>query len=555
MNPRLIGNLALVAAMAVLLFLLAGQRGAWARSADAFRQIDLLVDLRHELATEYVDEPDEQEMVEGAVNGMIEALDDPYTQYFPMEEFQQFTESVRGEFFGIGAEVTIENNRLHIVTPLEDSPAWNAGVMAGDTVLTIDGTDTLDMPINDAIKLLKGPKGTDVTIGVRHANGQEQDITITRDRIEVQTVRGFDRDAEHRYAFWLDPTQKIAYVRLTQFSERTAVEFAQVLDTLNQQGMRGLVLDLRFNPGGLLEAAVQISDLFLEEGKTIVSVRGRVVPEQVFRATDHTPYADLPVVVLANPFSASASEIVAGALSDNDRALFVGERTFGKGSVQQVKMLEGGQGALKITNAYYYLPSGRNIHRRNKADGEPWGVDPTDGAYVAMDAQARREMLDARRANDVVNDDNGSPEKPAVSPQLLRDQLKDPQLAAALEALLGYDGQDWPTVGQSNANALALAAERDQLTRQRELLEESLAEVNSKLQKLEAGETPDNLEEDAAAQSAAETEAMLDDATDRESSAEESSSPATPDPSSSTPGDAVNDVEALPAEPEPATVP
>ena len=556
MNPRLIGNLALVAAMAVLLVLLAGQRGAWARSADAYRQIDLLVDLRHELATEYVDEPDEQEMVEGAINGMIEALDDPYTQYFPMEEFQQFTESVRGEFFGIGAEVTIENNRLHIVTPLEDSPAWNAGVMAGDTVLTIDGTDTLDMPINDAIKLLKGPKGTDVTIGVRHANGQEQDITITRDKIEVQTVRGFDRDAEHRYAFWLDAANKIAYVRLTQFSERTAAEFAQVLSDLRDQDMQGLVLDLRFNPGGLLEAAVQISDLFLEQGKTIVSVRGRVVPEQVFRASEAAPFADLPVVVLANPFSASASEIVAGALSDNDRALFVGERTFGKGSVQQVKMLEGGQGALKITNAYYYLPSGRNIHRRNKADGEPWGVDPTDGAYVSMDAEARRAMLDARRANDIVNDQNGNPEKPAVTPDLLRQQLKDPQLAAALEALLGYDGQTWPQVGEANANALALAAERDQLTRQRELLEESLAEVNDKLLKLEAGDTPDNLDEDAAAQSAAETEAMLNDDADRpEPSADQ---PSTPDESgnadSPDPG-AINDVQQLPAEPEPATIP
>ena len=511
MNQRMIGNLALVAAMAVLLLLSVGDKDAWARSSDAFQQIDLLIDLRHELATEYVDEPDEQQMIEGAVAGMIEALDDPYTQYFPMEEFQDFTESVRGEFFGIGAEVTIENNRLHIVTPLEDSPAWNAGVMAGDTVLEIDGTDTLDMPINDAIKLLKGPAGTDVTIRVRHASGEEVDITITRDRIEVQTVRGFDRDAEHRYAFWLDAEKKIGYVRLTQFSERTADEFTQVLRELKDQGMQALVLDLRFNPGGLLEAAVQISDLFLDEGETIVSVRGRVVPEQVFKATSKTLLPDLPIVVLANPFSASASEIVAGALADNERALFVGERTFGKGSVQQIKMLDGGQGALKITNAYYYLPSGRNIHRRDKAEGEPWGVDPTEGAYVPLDAEGRRAMLEARRDRDVVDADNGSADGPAVTPQFLREQLKDPQLAAALEALLGRgaDGQ-WPTVGQSNANALALAAEREQLSRQRELLEETLAEVNEKLNKLEAGETTDPLEEKSEAQSDAETDAMLD---------------------------------------------
>ncbi len=511
MNQRLIGNLALVAAMAVLLFLLVGDKGAWARSADVLRQIDLLIDMRHELATEYVDEPDQELMVEGAINGMIEALDDPYTQYFPMEEFQQFTESVRGEFFGIGAEVTIENNRLHIITPLEDSPAWNAGVMADDTVLEIDGTDTLDLPINDAIKLLKGPKGTDVTIRVRHANGEEADLTITRDRIEVQTVRGFGRDAEHRYAFWLDAERKIGYVRLTQFSERTADEFIEVLQQLKDQGMKGLILDMRFNPGGLLDAAVKISDLFLTEGQTIVSVRGRVVPEQVFKATARTMFPDLPVVVLANSFSASASEIVAGALSDNDRALFVGERTFGKGSVQQIKMLDGGQGALKITNAYYYLPSGRNIHRRNKGEGEPWGVDPTDGAYVAMDAEARREMLETRRDRDVIDEQNGNAEKPAASPEFLATELKDPQLAAALEALLGRsDEGTWPLVGEGNANALALAAERDQLGRQRELLEESLAEVNKKLKTLEAGETPGALDDKAEAQSSAETEALLD---------------------------------------------
>lgn len=488
MNNRLIGNLSLVAAMAVLLAVLMNYRGAWARSTSAFDQISLLVDLRHELATEYVDEPDEQQLIDGAINGMIEALDDPYTQYFNIEQWQSFNENIEAEFTGIGAEVTIENNRLHIVTPLEDSPAWKAGVMAGDTVLEIEGTDTLDVSINDAIKLLKGPAGTDVTIKVRHASGDEQAITITRARIEVQTVRGFNRDADHAYSYFLDPVNQIGYVRLTQFSMPTADEFEGVLRDLKKQGVRGLVLDLRFNPGGLLEAAVRISDHFLSEGQTIVSVRGRVVPEQVFKATADTLMGDTPVVVLANPYSASASEIVAGALADNGRALFVGERTFGKGSVQQPKMLEGGQGVLKLTNAYYYLPSGRNIHRRNKAEGEPWGVDPSENAYVPMDADQREAMIDARRERDRVDDGNGN--GPAeVTPEWIESTLADPQLAAAHRALLGkLDTGDWPAVGQSNADALALEAERKNLTRQRELLEETLAEVNQKLKKLEAGE-------------------------------------------------------------------
>lgn len=508
MNNRLIGNLSLVAALAVLMTLLMTYNGAWARSTTAYDQINLLIDLRHELATEYVDEPDQQEMIEGAIKGMIEAIDDPYTQYFPIDKFQAFNESVQGEFTGIGAEVTIENNRLHIVTPLEDSPAWEAGVMAGDTVLEIEGTDTLDLGIDDAIKLLKGPAGTDVTIKVRHASGEQQDITITRDRIEVQTVRGFGRDVEHKYNYYLDPDNQIGYIRLTQFSTRTAEETLAVMKELKAQGVKGLVLDLRFNPGGLLDSAVTISDAFLGEGQTIVSVRGRVVPEQIFKSTADTLMGDTPVVVLANPFSASASEIVAGALSDNGRALFVGERTFGKGSVQQVKMLQGGQGALKITNAYYYLPSGRNIHRRNKAEGEPWGVDPTEGAYVPMDADARRSMIETRRERDRIDDGNGNAAEEPITPQWIESMLMDPQLAAAHRALLGkIDTGDWPTVGESNADALAMAAEQSNLLRQRELLEETLAEVNEKLAKMESGEIPED-GEDVSAEVKAEVQEL-----------------------------------------------
>jgi carboxyl-terminal processing protease len=547
MNNRLIGNLALAAAMAVLLLLSLNQKDAWATSGSALDQIDLLVDLRHELATEYVDEPDQQAMIEGAIEGMIEALDDPYTQFFDIEEFQSFNESVRGEFFGIGAEVTIENNRLHIVTPLEDSPAWESGVMAGDTVLEIDGTDTLDLPIQEAIKLLKGPAGTDVTIKVRHANGEEAEITITRDKIEVQTVRGFNRDPEHRYNYFIDADRRIGYVRLTQFSERTADEVEQVLRELKDEGMTALILDLRFNPGGLLEAAVRISDLFLEADQTIVSVRGRVVPEKVFRSTGQTLLPEIPVVVLANPFSASASEIVAGALSDNDRALFVGERTFGKGSVQQFKMLEGGQGALKITNAYYYLPSGRNIHRRPSK--ETWGVDPSDNAYVRLSADQRRAMLDARRQRDVVDDQNGASAGTAVTPAWVRETLEDPQLAAALEAIGGrLESGDWPAVGESNAQALAKATERENLNRQRELLEETLAEVDQKLRDL-----------DTDGPSAGITEPEADAQTEAAAAPE-----AGPDPTPAfTPGDIEEELTETPAEEaaesepesEPAAVP
>jgi len=476
MNQRLAANLSLVAAMAVLLVTF---KSTWARPASAIDQIKALVDLRYELATEYVEEPDAAKLIEGAIEGMVSSLDDPYTQFLDPDELKGFTESIDSEFTGIGAEVEIENNRLHIVTPLEDSPAFKAGVMAGDTVLTIEGTDTLNLPIQDAIKLLKGPAKTDVTITVRHRSGDEEEIVITRDRIEVKTVRGFKREDDLSFNHWIDPANKIGYVRLTQFSGPSIDEITTVFEALKADGVRGLVLDLRYNPGGLLDAAVKLSNMFLDEGQTIVSVRGRTVREVVYKSDGNTLMGDVPLVVLANPYSASASEIVSGALSDNDRALFVGERTFGKGSVQQVKLLEDGQGALKITNAYYYLPSGRNIHRRTHKDN--WGVDPSEGAYVPLTFDQRKEMADVRR--EVAN--GAGPTTENVTARWLSDEFKDPQLAAALTAVLGkLDTGDWPTVGQSGAEALAKAAERDNLNQQREALEEALAEVDEKINAL-----------------------------------------------------------------------
>ena len=477
MNQRLAANLSLVAAMAVLLVTF---RSTWARPIGTYDQLDALVDLRHELATEYVEEPDFEKLIDGAIEGMVSSLDDPYTQFLDPEALKGFTESIDSEFSGIGAEVELQNNRLHIVTPLEDSPAFKAGVMAGDTVLTIDGTDTLDLPLRDAIKLLKGPAKTDVTVTVRHRSGDEQEIVITRDRIEVKTVRGFKREADLSQNFWLDAENKIGYVRLTQFSQPSVEELTQAFSGLKDAGVRGLVLDLRYNPGGLLDAAVRLSNMFLEEGQTIVSVRGRSVREKVYKANGDRLMGDLPLVVLANPYSASASEIVSGALSDNDRALFVGERTFGKGSVQQVKLLDDNQGALKITNAYYYLPSGRNIHRRSHKDS--WGVDPSEGAYVPLTFEQRKALADVRR--DVANQQGPSTEH--ITPAWLEDEFKDPQLAAALTAVLGkLDTGDWPVVGESGAEALAKSAELDNLNKQREALEEALAEVDQKIIELD----------------------------------------------------------------------
>jgi carboxyl-terminal processing protease len=477
---KIVGWGVLVAALVLL-------TNTFAQRSDVFNQLDLLVDVRHELMRNYVEEPDAQKMTRAAVEGMVESVDDPYTRYLPPEELKRFNQDMRGEFSGIGAQVDMSQDRLRIVTPLEDSPAWEAGVMAGDIVLEVDGQSTLDMSLSEAVDKLKGKPGTDVTIRVRHENGEEETITITRAKIDVHTVRGFDRNAEGPNQYLIDRDRGIGYIRISQFSRQTAAELREAIETLKQTELNGLILDLRLNPGGLLDSAVAVSDMFLQADQQIVSIKGRTVEEETHSATSKTLLPDLPVVVLANEASASAAEIVTGALKDNDRAHVIGTRTFGKGSVQQVRRLESNQGAIKITNAYYYLPSGRNIHRR--PEDKVWGVDPSEGSYIPMDQEAIRAMIEARREQDALrHESNGPATRPDIDPAYLREKRADPQLAAALEAMLGkLDSGDWPEVGQSGANHLAQANERRQLRRQRDLLQEQLEQVQQELSALGPG--------------------------------------------------------------------
>ncbi len=484
MKPMFKFRLVVIVVLAALLLLLTD---TFARQNSVWSHLDLLVDVRHEILNGYVEEPDQDAMVEAAVRGMIDSLNDPYTQYLPKDELEGFERHVRGSFSGIGAEVSTAEGRLKIITPLEDSPAWNAGVMAGDTILEIDGTSTLDMDVRDAVKLLTGERGTDVTIKVRRESGEEADITITRDTINIQTVRGFRRDRNQDYDYMMDDANRIGYIRVTQFSEPTVEQLRPIVEQLIAEGAQGLILDVRFDPGGLLSAAVAIADMFLPEGKTVVSIKGRNVPEQVYATTDDTIALDIPIVIIANEASASASEILTGALSDNGRALFVGARTFGKGSVQQVKMLDSELGALKITNAYYYLPSGRNIHRREGED--TWGVDPSPGAYVSMTPEEVSEMITVRREGDKLLRTNGNHDDETITPAWLEEELKDPQLAAAHRAILGkIETGDWPAVGGDNAEELIKQTKRANLQKRIELLRESLTKAEEELDKLENGD-------------------------------------------------------------------
>ncbi len=458
-----------------------------ALKTDWGKQVDLLIDIRSEIVGEYVEEPDQQAMIEAAVNAMIGTLKDPYTSYLPPREIKHFNKAIRGSFSGIGAQINVDEGQLRIVTPLEDSPAWKAGILAGDAVLEIDGKSTEGITVNQAVERLTGPEGTPVRVKVRHEDGKTQEITIIRARINIQTVKGFLRGDDQKWDYMIDPKNKIGYVRLTQFTQPTAGKLRAALKELKDQGAKGVILDLRFNGGGLLTSAQQVSDMFLPADKRIVSIKGRKVNERVLKSSDDGTVIDhdVPVVVLANEGSASASEIVTGALHDNGRAKFIGTRTFGKGSVQQVKMLDVGLGALKITNAYYYLPSGRNIHRRESK--ETWGVDPDDGFYVPMDVTQVREMIEKRRDIDVLRKDG--PQEggdAAVTPESIRKDLADPQLAAGLEAMLGkLKTGDWPKVGKGNADDLAKETRRAALKRQRDLVTKRLEEIDAQIAKLE----------------------------------------------------------------------
>lgn len=480
-QQRSIGRIALL----VVVLALIGNVAAFSimRPYGILMDMGVLAEAREQIHARYVGEVDDQALIDAAAAGMAHALGDPNTEYLSAQRLAEFNDHVSGQFSGIGAEVGLQDDRLLIIAPLDDSPAWRSGVLPGDIVLQIDGYDTLGIDLFDAVKRLKGEAGTDVTIKVRHIDGTVQTLTITRETIEVETVRGYRRNPGNGFDYMIDPTNGIAYLRLTQFGENSASEVGERLKKLEQAGMRALIFDLRDNGGGLLDQAVGIADLFLAEGQAIVSTQGRAEQPVLTMSTRQTMLPDLPVVVLVNGLSASASEIVAGALLDNNRSLIVGTRSFGKGSVQQLVPLNGGTSAMKLTTAYWYMPSGRLIHRQ--ADADQWGVDPSPGCVVAMDEDQMRAMLLKRRADEA--DDPYAGLKAPITPDWVRRELLDDQLAAALQAAqVRLSGEAWPKVGVTIEEALVEPTERQKLLERRDELEGLLEQVNEQLESLDS---------------------------------------------------------------------
>lgn len=381
------------------------------REKEYYELMKLFVDSFEQIERNYVKPVDRKELVEAALRGMLSDLD-PYSSYIDQSGLSEFTQQVEQEFGGIGIQVSIDpkTRQLIVMTPLPGTPAYKAGIRAGDKIISIADKKTAEFTdgkeLESAILLMKGKPGELVKLSVLHETETTPvDLEVERAIIRTPSVLGDKYNEDGSWSFFLDGQDKIAYVRLSQFGRNSADEIKETVNELDKQGVKGLILDLRFNPGGLLTAATEIADMFLDSG-TIVSTRGRNTDEQVFKAHRAGTVRNFPIVVLINRFSASASEILSAALQDHDRAIIVGERSWGKGSVQNVINLDGGKSALKLTTASYHRPSGKNIHRfPNSKETDEWGVKPNEGYEVKFTPEEMQKYLEYRRLRDVLKKD------------------------------------------------------------------------------------------------------------------------------------------------------
>jgi len=343
--------------LAVIVVLFLGLRSiafsAWSKknNEDLYREVDLFANTLAIIQSDYVDEVGPKELIYGALNGMLASLD-PHSQFLDPESYNELKVDTQGRFGGLGIEITIKDSLLTVVTPMEDTPAWKAGVKAGDRIVKINDELTRNINLIDAAKKLRGVPGSSVEITVlRESGNQILDFKITRDIINIKDIKE---------AKILE--DGIGYIRLSEFRENTSREFKSAMERLKKGGMKAFILDLRNNPGGLLDNAVKISEEFVEKGSLIVYTKSREAQQNLeFYARQNRPNLDLPMVVLINEGSASGSEIVAAALQDYKRAIIVGKKSFGKGSVQTIIPLGDGS-ALKLTTSRYYTPLGRIIH-------------------------------------------------------------------------------------------------------------------------------------------------------------------------------------------------
>ncbi|MGL4323158.1 MAG: S41 family peptidase [Beijerinckiaceae bacterium] len=403
---------------------------AVAASSETYRQLSLFGDVFERIRTDYVEKPDEKKLIESAVNGMLSSLD-PHSSYLDTKAHKDMQVQTRGEFGGLGIEVTMEEGLIKVVSPIDDTPAARGGIMANDIVTHIDGEQVQGLSLNQAVEKMRGPVKTNVVLKViRKGRTEPLDITLTRDTIRIQAVRSRTED-------------DVGYVRVTTFNEQTtegvkkAVE--KILAEVPNDKLKGFVIDLRNNPGGLLDQSITVSDAFLERGE-IVSTRGRNADEtQRFNAKAGDLAKGKPIVVLINGGSASASEIVAGALQDHKRATVVGSKSFGKGSVQTIIPI-GASGAIRLTTARYYTPSGRSIQAKGiepdiliqqEVPDELKGKDETKGEAALRGHLQNQQGEDKSGSSAYVPPDPTKDKQLIYAMDLLRGKVERPKARAA----------------------------------------------------------------------------------------------------------------------------
>lgn len=384
-----------------------------------------------------LEEVPERQLYEDAMNGMVSNLD-PYSKYIGLEQFKPFQESLDQEFGGVGflVEIDKESQRLSVVSPVVGTPAYNADIQTGDQIMSIQGKNTKGMAMDVAVTLMRGKPGTTVNMEVQSPDGNMRSITVDRATIPLQSVMGDGRDEEDQWSFVLEDRPEIGYIRMDSFGELTTDEMKAALDDVKERHARGLIIDLRNNSGGLLRAAVVISDMFIQSGekeRDIVSTRGRDgVIMREYTANKEVEFSPrIPLVLIVNQYSASATEIFAACLQDHDRAAILGQRSWGKGTVQNIFPFENGRSALKLTTASYWRPSGVNIHR-DQEDGpdDVWGVSPDEGLLVEADDEKIEALMAHRRIRDIVPRHDGIKIEREPQPELLE---FDAQLKRAVE--------------------------------------------------------------------------------------------------------------------------
>lgn len=401
---------------------LVGPVAAQQNNSETYRQLNLFGDVFERVRADYVEDVSDENLIEAAINGMLTSLD-PHSSYLSPKNFRDMQVQTRGEFGGLGIEVTMENGYVKVVSPIDDTPAFRAGLKTNDLITHLDGEQVQGLTLSQAVEKMRGKVGSDLKLTIRREGREPFDVTVTRAVIKIRSVRSRMEGDD------------IGYVRITSFSEQTATSVERAIKRFKENSknkLKGIVLDLRNNPGGLLDQSVKVSDAFLNQGE-IVSTRSRRADEgQRFNAKPGDVADGMPIVVLMNGGSASASEIVAGALQDHRRGIVMGTRSFGKGSVQTIIPLSG-HGAIRLTTARYYTPSGRSIQAK--------GIDPdiiVEQATVQKVDQPRRTREDDLRGR-LDNPNDAEPEKPAdgKKPAAATEKAVDYQLARAIDLLRG----------------------------------------------------------------------------------------------------------------------